>query len=77
MTAENPGATPSFQTTQYVYGNAAAVGYGIFSNDLMSKVMLPDPTTGHASGAHGNFETYGYGLIAGISNKSDEFQHIW
>jgi len=61
MTAVQPspgGNTPS-QTTDFVYG----VGGGnntIFSNDLLATVQFPDKTTGSASSAAADDQTFAY-----------------
>jgi YD repeat-containing protein len=45
--ADEPGG--SYQQTQYVYGVTTASGSGVNSNDILSAVQHPDPTTGQPS----------------------------
>jgi RHS repeat-associated protein len=45
--ADEPGG--AYQKTQYVYGVTTASGSGVNSNDLLSAVQRPDPTTGNPS----------------------------
>ena len=45
--ADEPGG--AYQTTQYVYGVTTASGSNINSNDILSAVEHPDPTTGSPS----------------------------
>ncbi len=45
--ADEPGGT--YQKTAYVYGVTTASGSGINSNDILSAVQHPDPSTGNPS----------------------------
>jgi YD repeat-containing protein len=45
--ADEPGG--AYQKTQYIYGVTTASGSGVNSNDLLSAVQHPDPTTGNPS----------------------------
>ncbi len=45
--ADEPGG--SYQKTAYVYGVTTAAGDGVNSNDILSAVQHPDPTTGKPS----------------------------
>jgi RHS repeat-associated protein len=45
--ADEPGG--SYQKTAYVYGVTTAGGNGVNSNDILSAVQHPDPTTGNPS----------------------------
>ena len=45
--ADEPGG--SYQKTAYVYGVTTAAGSGVNSNDILSAVQHPDPTTGNPS----------------------------
>jgi YD repeat-containing protein len=45
--ADQPGGT--YQKTAYVYGVTTASGSGVNSNDILSAVQHPDPTTGNPS----------------------------
>jgi RHS repeat-associated protein len=45
--ADEPGGT--YQKTAYVYGVTTASGSGVNSNDILSAVQHPDPTTGNPS----------------------------
>lgn len=58
MTAQVPGGTN--QTTGYLYGPTVPGGYQLHSNDLLYKLELPDPSTGNASGAAANSQTFYY-----------------
>ncbi len=42
--ADEPGG--AYQQTQYVYGVTTASGSGVNSNDILSAIQHPDPTTG-------------------------------
>ncbi len=45
--ADEPGG--AYQQTQYVYGVTTASGSGVNSNDILSAIQHPDPTTGAPS----------------------------
>ncbi len=45
--ADEPGGT--YQKTAYVYGVTTASGSGVNSNDILSAIQHPDPTTGNPS----------------------------
>jgi RHS repeat-associated protein len=45
--ADEPGG--AYQQTKYVYAATTAAGDGVNSNDLLTAVQHPDPTTGQAS----------------------------
>jgi YD repeat-containing protein len=45
--ADEPGG--SYQRTAYVYGVTTAAGSGVNSNDILSAIQHPDPTTGQPS----------------------------
>ncbi len=45
--ADEPGG--AYQQTQYVYGVTTASGSGVNSNDILSAIQHPDPTTGNPS----------------------------
>src|SRR5207245_4900872 len=45
--ADMPGG--AYQTTQYVFGVTVTGGSNIYSNDILSAVQYPDPTTGNPS----------------------------
>src|SRR6185312_389865 len=47
LRADEPGT--SYQKTAYVYGVTTASGSGVNSNDILSAVQHPDPTTGAPS----------------------------
>jgi RHS repeat-associated protein len=58
--AYNPGGVN--QTTAFVYGVGSGSGSGIFSNDLISTIKYPDPTTGVTSTYSSQQETYVYNV---------------
>jgi RHS repeat-associated protein len=65
MPPDSPGATPD-QTTQYTYG-----GSGTDSNDLLSSINYPDPTTGAASTSPSQTETYTYDALGETTGYTD------
>jgi RHS repeat-associated protein len=64
VTALQASATPS-QTTQYIYG-----GSGADSNDLLTAVWYPDPTTGAASSSQA--VTYSYDALGDTITSTDQ-----
>jgi hypothetical protein len=68
MTAVMPSGTPS-RTTACVYGTTASSG--VFSNDLRATVEYPDLTTGTASTAAANDESYTYDALREKTSYTD------
>ncbi|HZL35880.1 MAG TPA: RHS repeat-associated core domain-containing protein, partial [Tepidisphaeraceae bacterium] len=61
MTAVMPAGTPS-QQTQYIYATSPSNGSKLSSNDLLSTIEYPDPTTGAPSTASTNQVTDVYDI---------------
>lgn len=71
MTAVMPSGTNS-QTTAYVYGVGVNVGTDLFSNDLIAKVEYPDKTTGQASTAASNDQSFAYDFLGDKTSFTDQ-----
>ena len=68
-----PGTTPAdHQTTQYVYGVGGTAGTNLFSNDLIATVEYPDKSTGNASTAAANDQSFGYNWQADKTSFTDQ-----
>ncbi len=65
--ADLPGG--AYQTTQYVYGVTTLAGSNINSNDILSVVEYPDPTTGNPSSAQE--ESYTVDALGEVTFKLD------
>src|SRR6185437_3743827 len=65
--ADEPGG--SYQKTAYVYGVTTASGSGVNSNDILSAVQHPDPTTGAPSSSQQ--DTYLVNALGQVVQYSD------
>ena len=75
MQAYQPnGTTSPSQTTAYLYGVGGTAGTNLFSNDLLSKVEYPDPTTGNPGTAASDDVLTTYDLLGEPLTKTDQNQ---
>ena len=75
MQAYQPnGTTSPSQTTAYLYGVGGTAGTNLFSNDLLSKVEYPDPTTGNAGTAASDDVLTTYDLLGEALTQTDQNQ---
>jgi YD repeat-containing protein len=65
--ADEPGG--AYQKTAYVYGVTTASGSGVNSNDILSAVQHPDPTTGNPSSSQQ--DTYTVDALGEVLTATD------
>jgi len=67
LQADEPGG--AYQKTAYVYGVTTASGSGVNSNDILSAVQHPDPTTGNPSSSQQ--DSYLVNALGEVIQKTD------
>ena len=75
QTSEQPGGVN--QTTAWIYGVTTAGGSAIDSNDVVSAIEYPDPTTGVAAAVMLLFRRWSSAFLALSLNSSLLFTHSW